>query len=96
MTNTKEISGWTLSEKEQLLSPSAYVLWYKSLLGPAGPEGKSTFLHLIVRPWNPIPFFQMASEAADLAGLASFDLPNDPVQPKQPSHCRCNCLGLGT
>lgn len=29
------------------------------------PRGESTFLHLIVRPWNLVPFFQMASAAAN-------------------------------
>ncbi len=41
MANAEEISGRLPGEKEQLLSPSAYLLWYKSLLGPAGPEGKA-------------------------------------------------------
>lgn len=62
---------------------------------PGRPRGESTFLHLIVRPWNPIPFFQMASEATDLASLASFDPPNDPVQPKQPSHYWLQLFGTG-
>lgn len=51
------------------------------------PRGESTFLHLIVRPWNLTPFFQMASAAAaNWADPASFDLPSYPIQPKQPSH----------
>lgn len=62
---------------------------------PGRPRGGSTFLHLVVRPWNPIPFFQMASEAADLVGLASFDPPSDPVQPKQPSHYWLQLFGTG-
>lgn len=50
------------------------------------PNGESTFLHLIVRPWSLVSFFQMATAAANWANPASSDLPSYPIQPKQPSH----------
>lgn len=55
---------------------------------PSRPTGESTFLHLIVRPWNPFPLFQMASAAAaaaeaDFAGPASVEPPSYPICPTQ-------------
>lgn len=46
------------------------------------PRGESTFLHLIVRPWNPVPLFQMAS-GADWAGPSSVDPPSHLICPTQ-------------
>lgn len=51
---------------------------------PTRPRGESTFLHLIVRPWIPVPLFQMASAtAADLAGPAFTNPPYSSICPTQ-------------
>lgn len=76
---------------------SKFLLSLVQITAMAGsPRGESTFLHLIVRPWNLTPFFQMVSAAAaNWADPASFDLPSYPIQPKQPSHYWLQLLKTG-
>lgn len=88
----KSQDGWL--QKKSCSSHQAFAL-VQITARPGRPRGKSTFLHLSVRPWNPVPFFQMAWAAADWAGPASFDPPSYPIQPKQPSHYWLQLFGTG-
>lgn len=96
MANAEEISGRLLGEKEQLLSPSAYLLWYKSLLGPAGPEGKALFFTSSSGLGIPFHFSRWLQQQQTELVLLPLTRPVIPsVQPKQASHHWLQLFGTG-
>ena len=73
--------------------------------GPGRRRGESTFLHLIVRPWSPVPLFQMAPAPAPAPAAAAARSWSCFLWPAQLSHLSnlsnpvttgCNFSGLGT
>lgn len=96
MASTEEISGRLLGEKEQLLSPSAYLLWYKSLLGSAGPEGKALFFTSSSGLGIPFYFSRwLQQQQTELVLLLQTHPVIPSVQPKQPSHYWLQLFGTG-
>lgn len=82
---------------DQLCSQSAYLLWYKSLLGPAGPEGKALFFTSSSGLGIPFHFSRWLQQQQQTE-LVLFPLtrPVIPsVQPKQPSHYWLQLFGTG-
>lgn len=97
MASTEGILGQLLGEKVQLLSPSAYLLWYKSLLGPAGPEGKALFFTSSSGLGIPFRFSRWLQQQQQtelvLLPLTRPVIPS--VQPKQPSHYWLQLFAIG-
>ena len=96
MANAEEVSGRLLGEKEQLLSPSAYLLWYKSLLDSAGPEGKALFFTSSSGFGIPFHFSRWLEQQQTELVLLPLTRPVIPsVQPKQSSHYWLQLFGTG-
>lgn len=96
MANGEGISGRLLGEKEQFLSQSAYLLWYKSLLGPAGPEGKALFFTSSSGLGIPFHFSRWPQQQHTELVLLPLTRPVIPsVQPKKHSHYWLQLFGTG-
>lgn len=82
MATPEGISGQLLGEKQEHLSQSASLLWYKSLLGPAGPEGKALFFTSSSGLGIQLHFSRWLQEQTE-AGPSSADPPSRPICPTQ-------------
>lgn len=95
MATPEGISGQLLGEKQQHLSQSDFLLWYKSLLGPAGPEGKALFFTSSSGLGIPFHFSRWLQEQTELVRLSLTHPAISSVQLKQPSHYWLQIFGTG-
>lgn len=98
MANIEGLLRQLLGEKEWLFSPRAYLLWYKSPLSPAGPEGKALFFTSSSGLGIPFHFSRwLQRQQQTKRVLLPLTRPVVPsVQPKQPSHTlRLQLFGTG-
>lgn len=80
----------------QPISPSAYLLWYESLLGPAGPEGKALFFTSSSGLGIPFHFSRWLQQQRTELVLLPLTRPVVPsFQPKQPSYYWLQLFGTG-